>query len=81
MAVSQRFKIEVLLNILPAGEETESDTQQPADDTVVTIGENMGTMLFKPHPIVSKHCCLKSNTAILILAWNLIAAIGLKFCF
>ena len=56
MAVSQRFKIEVLLNILPAGEETESDTQQPADDTVVTIGENMGTMLFKPHPIVSKHC-------------------------
>ena len=27
MAVSQRFKIEVLPNILPAGEEIESDTQ------------------------------------------------------
>ena len=79
MAVSQHFKIEVLPNILPAGEEIESDAQQSADDTMVTVGENMGTMLFKPHLIVSKHCCLKSNTAILILAWNLIAAIGLKF--
>ena len=64
MAVSQRFKIEVLSNILPAGEEIESDTQQSADDTMVTVGENMGTMLFKPHLIVSKHCCLKSNSAI-----------------
>ena len=63
----------------PLNDNPPPDTQQSADDTMVTVGENMGTMLFKPHLIVSKHCCLKSNTAILILAWNLIAAIGLKF--
>ena len=38
MAVSQRFKIEVLPNILPVGEETESECyQQSADDTLITI--------------------------------------------
>ena len=76
MAASQQFKIEALPTILPE-EELESDarTQQLADDKIVTFGENVDTMLLKRRP--NRRYCLKSNAATLILAWNLIATIGL----
>ena len=77
-ATSQQFKIEGLPTILPEGElESDARTQQFADNKIVTFGEDVDTMLLKHHP--NRQCCLKSNAAILILAWNLIAAIGLEF--
>ena len=69
MAVYQKQDIEVLPT-------KETNIQQSTGDTII---RESTPLLTSEIGQTSRRCCLKSSAAILILVWNLCAAIGLEF--